>query len=209
MSINSAAVCAVSFFAFIFLSILVLSGKSIYLDNLILNSISFFQKPDLTNLMISLSYVFHPVFLFFGIFILFCLLILLKKTTLALFFLFTIVASSVSAVLLKIIFSIERPVSTLTEAFGPGFPSTHATTATVFFLALLYAIRHKINDRTIGFLFEVIAISFIIFCGLSRLYLSVHWPSDVLAGYMLGLFWVTFALTYIKKYEKKKNESIV
>ena len=84
---------------------------------------------------------------------------------------------------LKYIFNIERPVGA--EVFSPSFPSAHTSIATSYFIFLLHIMR---RDRNVfrRYLHFVFCISSAIFVGVSRLYLSVHWLSDVLVGYILG-----------------------
>ncbi len=208
-NISIAFLSLLSLGIFLFLCALVVTGKSAPLDSSLLRTVALFQKSDITNIMLSLSFIFHPAFLSLGSFVLFLILLFLKKKMFALFFLLTILGSILSAVTFKALFDIPRPMSTLAQALGPGFPSTHATAAAVFFLTLFYVVRHTIKDRTISFLFEVVAISLIILCGISRLYLSVHWPSDVIAGFALGFFWVTLAVLIMKRQEEKHQKRVM
>ncbi|MBF0493210.1 MAG: phosphatase PAP2 family protein [Deltaproteobacteria bacterium] len=85
---------------------------------------------------------------------------------------------------LKDFFSRERPVSTVSEATGFSYPSGHA--ANIAFLGLLI---YSLLTPNLQQDFKTrLLISFIIFLvGLSRISLEVHWCSDVLAGWCLGL----------------------
>jgi undecaprenyl-diphosphatase len=47
------------------------------------------------------------------------------------------------------------------------------------------------------------------FTGLSRIYLGVHWASDVVGGFALGFFWTTLSLIFLKLYEKRENMKVV
>ena len=90
----------------------------------------------------------------------------------------------------KLVVARPRPHHYL--AVGPllqsshGFPSGHALAAAAFYgmlLVLLYKeIRHRGWQQVI--LWGILLL--IVFIGLSRIYLGVHWPSDVLGGYALG-----------------------
>lgn len=99
--------------------------------------------------------------------------------------------------LLKICFAVPRPLNEKILAFGPSFPSIHATVATAYFLSLLHFLRHTKNKWR-----RYIHVLFCIFCplfvGVSRLYFGVHWLSDVLAGYVIGAFSVYVVIRFFR-----------
>lgn len=104
---------------------------------------------------------------------------------------------------LKALFDRPRPLPRAwdLELFGqpigfpasPSFPSGHAVTSVIVFGTLAYLIVRleptvRMRRWTIA-----IAISLILLIGLSRVYLGVHYPTDVIAGYLAGFVWATFA----------------
>lgn len=91
----------------------------------------------------------------------------------------------------------ERPRPALFEWRTPlaghsSFPSGHSTTAVAVFATLAYLIVRLETTRATRRLSLVIAGVVIVLIGASRLYLGVHYPSDVVAGFALGLAWATF-----------------
>lgn len=90
----------------------------------------------------------------------------------------------VSAV--KIWMSIPRPELGLITAYGASFPSAHTAIATTFFLFFLRFMRKErvLFRRYIHIVFCVLAP---IVVGMSRLYLGVHWFSDVIVGFTVGV----------------------
>lgn len=115
--------------------------------------------------------------------------------------------------LLKALFQRPRPdLHPLVHESTYSFPSGHAMNSFVFYMALSYFIyRHSRNKkRSIGItLLLLVIVGFISF---SRIYLGAHYPSDVLAGYMGGIWWF-FLVLLIEKilylyhvfYPGKKN----
>ena len=127
---------------------------------------------------------------------------ILKKRPLAYFFLLAMVFGVGSALLLKEMFAVVRPVSDLSSAIGWSFPSGHATGGAIFFLTLLYTVEEKISDRALETLFAIVSITLVLLSGFSRIYLGVHWTTDVLAGFSLGLFWATLSILVLKQYQE-------
>lgn len=92
---------------------------------------------------------------------------------------------------LKVLFSRPRPdvVPHLREVMTMSFPSGHALTSAVVFLTL-GALLMRVTTRPIArFYCMGIAMLATALVGVSRVYLGVHYPSDVLAGWVIGLSW--------------------
>lgn len=114
-----------------------------------------------------------------------------SKKSLAL--LLSVVGSSLTVFILKNIFNRSRPESVALYLEGsPSFPSWHANIAIALYGFLLYAIwqheKHPLKNPLLLFLAILIPL-----IGLSRLYLGVHYFSDVLVGYIIGLVWFLIA----------------
>lgn len=106
-----------------------------------------------------------------------------------------LVLSAVSNLLLKKFINRARPLSEhLINVTTLSYPSGHAMSAMAFYGFLMYLIyTFKMNIfLKIGLL--IILFLFILSVGLSRIYLGVHFPSDIAGGYMAGLFWVFFCI---------------
>lgn len=98
--------------------------------------------------------------------------------------------------LLKATFERPRPdaVPHLVEVLSLSFPSGHATIAVVTYVTLGAMATHLAERRIVRVYLLCAAISLALLVGLTRIYLGVHYPSDVLAGWCLGLGWASLCL---------------
>ncbi len=84
----------------------------------------------------------------------------------------------------------------LEETSGPSFPSGHVFGTTVFFgMWGFLAVYYRLNRKLLVPLLAII-VAFILFVGASRIYLQAHWPSDVAAGYLLGVIWLLLLIPF-------------
>ena len=79
-----------------------------------------------------------------------------------------------------------------------SFPSGHATNAIVAYFAMALLLFDDPRQRRIA-AGVTLALAFLI--GISRPILGVHWPSDVIAGWAFGLFWVALVFSVIKRWK--------
>ena len=112
--------------------------------------------------------------------------------------------------------NISRPrpaIAPLISENTYSFPSAHAMNSFVFYFALCFYIYHFTGNKKISFIFVLVAILLVLMIGFSRVYLGVHYPSDVLAGYLIGFFWLTVIYVIEKTLQfynlyTQKNEKI-
>ncbi|GAB0055591.1 phosphatase PAP2 family protein [Helicobacter pylori] len=117
-----------------------------------------------------------------------------KRMALALWFFFSILLGEITLKLLKHFVARPRPATNgelgeLAFAHGFSFPSGHALASALFYgsLALLLCYSNTNNRiKTIG---AVVSLFWIVLMSYDRVYLGVHYPSDVLGGFLLGVAW--------------------
>jgi undecaprenyl-diphosphatase len=71
-----------------------------------------------------------------------------------------------------------------------SFPSGHALFAVCFFGGLAVLLTHRLERRSLQTAVWVLALCIILLIGASRVYLGVHYPTDVLGGFAVGVVWV-------------------
>jgi undecaprenyl-diphosphatase len=113
--------------------------------------------------------------------------------TSALFVAIALVGSLVMNDALKSLY--QRPRPTWEWAQIPpeySFPSGHTMNATVLYIAIA-AVVWLLRGRRAGIAALVMAVLVVLAVGLSRIYLGVHWPTDVIGGYLAGIMWLLLA----------------
>ena len=120
-------------------------------------------------------------------------------------------SSLVLMFLLKYLFRRKRPLSPLLQAAkGLSFPSGHAIMAVTFYGLIIYILLHTMDTSWVKYMLTITLILLIILIGYSRVYLRVHYASDVLAGFIIGILWLLISLSVlngIEKYAKENSNS--
>lgn len=103
---------------------------------------------------------------------------------------------------LKQFFHRERPLVPLLQAAkGMSFPSGHSLMSATFYGLLIYLVWRNIKNPTARWLLTITLLLLIFFIGLSRIYLRVHYPTDVIAGFSLGFVWLVLSISILNKME--------
>ena len=126
--------------------------------------------------------------LFFSLAVL-LLFVWLKWYREILFFLLVTLGATALFILVKYTVQRIRPDTAIIDVGGYAFPSGHTTMATAMAFGLYFILSDRIpRYKTVFF---VIALLWALLIASTRLYLGVHWLSDLLGGFGLGLFWAT------------------
>ncbi len=115
----------------------------------------------------------------------------------------TIALSSLVLMLfLKALFQRKRPLAPLLKAVrGLSFPSGHAIMSTTFYGLLLYIILNETGLAWVRITMIFVLVMLILLIGYSRVYLRVHYASDVIAGFIIGLLWLLISLGVLDRLE--------
>ena len=166
------------------------------LDSVLLNSINNFSTHLLNVTMPIMTDIGSPLVVLLMTLVFAALFVYKNERYRALVLLVSVPGALLANLILKTVFARERPnlITQLVHETGYSFPSGHAMASAVLAIALV-AVLWNSRWRWWG----VVASScFVIFIGYSRLYLGVHYPSDILAGWMLSAGWVVIVVALLK-----------
>jgi undecaprenyl-diphosphatase len=118
-------------------------------------------------------------------------LLLTGRPAVAWLMLFAVAGGIVLSDLLKFAFGRARPdvVAPLARVFTTSFPSTHATLSAITYLTIGAILARSQPSSTLSLYFMSLAAFLTLLIGVSRIYLGVHYPTDVLAGWCIGAAW--------------------
>lgn len=123
-------------------------------------------------------------------------LLLIRKRALALLMAVAVLGGVIISTILKLGFDRPRPdIPHAARVFTASFPSGHATLSAITFMTL-GALLTRVNvDQRVKAYFVAMAVFLTVMVGLSRLYLGVHYPTDVFAGWCVGAAWAILCWT--------------
>jgi undecaprenyl-diphosphatase len=99
--------------------------------------------------------------------------------------------------LTKLAVARARPEDGLVDTIGYAFPSGHSTAAAAGWIALAFVVGATVATRRARLLILAAALLIIAIVGASRVYLGVHWSTDVLGGWALGGLWIGVVLVAV------------
>ena len=109
--------------------------------------------------------------------------------------------------LLKWFYARTRPdiVEQLVGHHSASFPSGHSMNSAVVYLTLAVLVARSAQDRAVRRYLISVAIALTLAVGFSRVYLGVHWPTDVVAGWTVGGVWAVLCSLVAKSLQSKRK----
>lgn len=193
---------------FVLLAILMVTGNLQWFDDPIREWVYSIRNPALTEVLKVITYMGN----WQTITLLCIVLLLFRKTRLR--YGVPVSAGAIFVTIfnriIKLIFKRPRPEESLhlIEEGGYSFTSGHSITSMVVFGLLIYLVRKYVRNRkAANILTAALAVPWI-FIGLSRIYMGVHFPSDVLAGWALGAVVLVGIIVIVEKCDARRKQKI-
>ncbi|QHL88941.1 phosphatase PAP2 family protein [Nibribacter ruber] len=168
-----------------------------------------FTTPEFTDAMYFITFFGSKYFLIFGSLGLALFFFIFKKWR---FYSLKVISIAATTTLfnqtMKWLFGRPRPETAFLEQGGNSFPSGHAMIGGAFWGLLLYLVWTNIERRWLRWLLSLLLVLWILLIGFSRVYLNVHYASDVLAGWGAGFFWLILAIALLKKIQQRMGRKI-
>ena len=194
---------------FITIAMLVCLDTTKVFDTTITNFIHRNISGEIHKILEVITFIGGVKFLPFLVIFICLVLVLKKKENYAELLLFNFLLSTIVYVVLKNIIQRPRPsIFLFIKETGYSFPSGHATNNMAFYGMLIYLAYKTIKNKKLKILTITLLSLWILIMGTTRIYFNVHYPSDVLAGYVLGIICILISLIIKTKRQEKTLEKI-
>lgn len=177
---------------------LVLSNKTTGFDDFVYNSVIIYRNDLMTGFFKFITFFASEIMVVLVSLIIF---LFFKNKKYGMVVTINAICILILNVCLKLIFMRERPldIMIITEN-GYSFPSGHAMAALGFYGFIIYLLWHMNLGKKAKVIFSILLSILIILIGMSRIYLGVHYASDVLAGYLVSAAYLIIYITVVKRY---------
>lgn len=169
-------------------------------DELILRNVIAIRTESLTVLMRAVTEFGDAKVLWAGTIALLALFWIKRRAVYFSALLLSMAGASAIVMFLKYLFERARPhVAQLMPENGYSFPSGHGALALAFWGIVVYFLIHRASSLWTKGLLAFVAPCVVALIGFSRLYLGVHWPSDIAASYVIGGTWLFFVIAQAER----------
>ncbi|CAN5460204.1 hypothetical protein BH10ACI3_BH10ACI3_01520 [soil metagenome] len=201
------ALAAAAILIFAWLADEVFEGDSIAFDNAVRAFVHGFATEWLTAVMQFFSFVGSPLVVMSATVLLTVTFLVKKQRRSAVVLDVVMIGAIALNYILKTYFVRARPIpyfdTPLPSSFS--FPSGHALFSACFCGIVAWILLKENANRTVKVIGWTAACLIALFVGLSRIYLGVHYPTDVIAGYLASIVWVAAVVTADTVVERQKG----
>ncbi|HZG71278.1 MAG TPA: phosphatase PAP2 family protein [Chondromyces sp.] len=174
-------------------------------DSAVIEFIQSWVQPELTARMTIFTEMGSVWWLTTGTIIITGILLFKRYKDYAIFFVLTVALGGLFNSFLKEMFQRQRPdILPLIEQGGYSFPSGHSMGSAIFYGAVSWLLFELLDRQWTKMIGVIVALGFILLIGMTRIYLGVHYPSDVLGGYIAGAAWLTFSISAFRYFEYRQ-----
>lgn len=190
-----------AFILFLIIGVMVRNSASgILFDVPLMNAIHTIENGAVFSIMKFISFIGSGYFLFPAVGIGFIYAILNKKYYISKLLLVSSLGCWIVNHLLKLVFNRTRPLDFfLVQQGGLSYPSGHSMVSMSMYLTFAYLICRSDRFKDKKRLIYALALTYVLIMGLSRLYLGVHWPTDIIGGFAMGYVYFNTVVISIKE----------
>ncbi len=201
------AIFIVILLVFLFITDEIVLEKETGFDNSVFQFLRGYTTAAITGKMIFLTFFGSQKFLFTAYCVLVLYFLFFKRNTLRSFNIAAIGLSSVTLLFsIKNIFKRHRPLDPLlANVKGFSFPSGHSFSSFTFCGLLIYILWETQISNWLKWIGTIALFIFATLIATSRVYLHVHYASDVIAGFCLSVLWLTICISVLHKIENKNR----
>jgi len=188
---------------FVWLAVEVAAGRTADFDDRVRLSVHAHSSPEISSVLRLVSNFGEPPVLIVLSAAATAALVALRWKRAALLFVIAMVGGLVLDSSLKLAFHRARPAASFFGTPMPdsySFPSGHALFSVCFFGALALAVSARVRSRAGRVAIWLAATLLAFWIGFSRVYLGVHFPTDVIAGYAVAGVWVAALASFLRQY---------
>lgn len=195
-----------SLVGFSLMAVLVKKEQLVEFDYTMISFIQGFETPILTDIMRFFTNIGSRNFVvYLSLAVLIFLFLVFKHRSELILYIAVIIGSPILNQTLKQVFQRARPdFHRLIEIGGYSFPSGHAMNAFTVYGVITFLLWRHIPTRWGRTLLIVISSFIILTIGISRVYLGVHYPSDIIAGYFASGCWLTISIWFYQRYKERQ-----
>ena len=164
----------------------------VFMHDLVVNNL---RSDYLTFIMLFITNFCNPIIL-----LLLSLIILIfsKDKKMGLIILINLFVSILLNLIFKGIIQRDRPLEDfLIEESGYSFPSGHSMVSMAYYGLLMYFVFKKVDDKEIKYIIMFLLGFLILLIGFSRIYLGVHYASDVIGGFLISIVYLIWVIKLI------------
>lgn len=201
------AIFAIILLLFLFITDEIVLDKETGFDNRVFQFLHNYTTTATTSKMVFFTFFGSMKFLFPAYFTLVLYFLIFKRNTLRSFNIAAIGLSSVALLsIIKKVFKRHRPLDPLLlHVKGFSYPSGHSFSAFTFCGLLIYILWELEVSNWLKWIGSFVLFVFASLIAISRVYLHVHFASDVVAGFCLSILWLTICIFVLHKIEREKG----
>jgi len=188
--------CVLSLAAFLLMAVFVGTDSANGFDEPIIETVQGWESSGLTSFMETMSTIGSTLYtVIIALILLSLMAFFLGHRKELVLFVAALGGSTILNNVMKPLFERDRPtIHRLVEEEGFSFPSGHAMASFTLAVITAYLLWKHVSHPVLRSALLVLAAAWFLLMGTSRIYLGVHYPSDILAGFLLSAFWVSLMI---------------